>query len=95
MPNLPFKYRPVLTKRAKIFTVDHNGQNYFARLLTAKSLMLSKFGATPPKRRISTIVSTVSLKPLIVYVSCGPLLGCGCPLTSRLGTKRDARQIYT
>ena len=33
-PNLPFKYKNVLTKRAMILTEDHKGQNSLANELT-------------------------------------------------------------
>lgn len=76
-----------------MLTADHNGQNYSASELMANTLMGLSWGTTPPKSTMMIMVSMVSLNPQMVYYSCGPLLGCGCPLTLILGSKMEARQI--
>ena len=79
--------------KAKIFTEDHKGQNYFAKALTSNIFIGSSSGRIPPNPTTIKMVSKVSLNPQIEYYSCGPLLGCGWPLTLMLGSRRDAIQM--
>jgi hypothetical protein len=40
------------------------------------------------------MVRQVNLNPLIEYLSWGPLLGLGCPLTIFAGNTKEATQMY-
>jgi len=56
----------MLTVIATMLTADQRGQNSAASELTLNALKVLNCGKTPPKSKISTIVSMVSLNPLIV-----------------------------
>lgn len=50
-------------------------------------------GITPPKSMYPITVKQVNLKPLILYLSLLPLLGCGWPSTMYPGIISDAITI--
>ena len=66
MPSFPFKYSKMLTVIATMLTEDQSGQNYEASELTLKTFTWFSFGKTPPKSKMRTMVSMVSLNPLMV-----------------------------
>lgn len=48
---------------------------------------------TPPNTTIKIMVRHVSLNPFMEYLSCGPRLGLGWPLTIFAGKTNEATQM--